>query len=507
MHAKVFSAVLFGIEAKTAEIEVDLSLGGLSYFNIVGLPDKAIDESKDRINSALKNCGFNYPKKTGQKVVVNLAPANIKKEGSFYDLPIAISYLLASGQISFNPEKVLFAGELALNGDLKPVAGILPSVIFAKENNFSEFVVPYENFKEASLIDGVKIIPVKNILECIDYLEGRKEVKTFNLKEKRKNNFYPIDFSDIKGQEEAKRALMIAACGMHNILMEGPPGSGKTMLANALLSILPDMDKEEMIETLKIYSIAGKLDESTNFYQRPFRSPHHSSSYVSLVGGGKNVGPGEISLAHNGVLFLDELPEFHRDALEALRQPLEEGKITISRSSGSFTYPAKVMLVAAKNPCPCGYYNSNQKECICTPYNILRYNKKISGPILDRIDIHVNVGAVDYEKLKEKNTNKDESKKIKEIILKAQERQKERFKTEKIKSNSEMTTRLIEKYCVLDEKAKSILDNVVKRFKLSGRSYFKLIKLSQTIADIEGSDCILENHLLEALHYRTQKEF
>ncbi|PJA02177.1 magnesium chelatase [bacterium (Candidatus Gribaldobacteria) CG_4_10_14_0_2_um_filter_36_18] len=514
MTSKVYSACLQGLFAQIIEVEVAASKG-LRSFIIVGLPDKSVEEAKERTGAAIKSINLSPPHHQAKRVLVNLAPADLKKKGSLYDLPIALGYLLASGQIKFNPEKKIIMGELALDGSLRPTNGSLSFALLARDKGFEEIILPKENAPEAALVNQnsssqIKVVGLENLKEAIAYLEKRKEIPGFEINLDKdsfeKEEDFEINISWIKGQEYAKRALEISAAGGHNLFMQGPPGTGKTLLAKSIISILPKLNFEESLELTKIYSAAGLLPKEKAFLRtRPFRAPHHISSEVALMGGGNPPRPGEITLAHRGILFLDEFPEFHRDVLESLRQPLEEGKITISRANNSFTFPASFSLIAASNPCPCGYLNDPERECTCIPSQINSYRRKLSGPLMDRIDIFVDVPSLKYEKLVSPD-KKSLTFEIRERVKKAREIQEERFKEEKILLNSQMNIPQIKKYCPLDSASQNFLRKFVDSAQLSARGFHRVLKTARTIADLEEKENILFSHITEGVFYRLREE-
>lgn len=511
--AKVYSAQVNLLRGVIVTIEVDLSKG-LHAFSVVGLPDKAVDESKDRVSGAIKNSGFKSPKARNQKIIVSLSPADLKKEGPFFDLAIAIAYLLATGDIKFNSEKKIFLGELGLDGTLRSIRGALPLVEEAKRRGYEEIYLPKENAIEAALVEGINVFGANSLKEIMEHLdETKNNLESKNRKipvqSKTKINYLDYkkeigggDFADIRGQEGAKRGLEIAAAGGHNIAMYGPPGTGKTMLARVFSGLLPDLCTEEVLEITGIHSVAGATRGELVCFP-PFRAPHHTSSYVSLIGGGTYPKPGEVTLAHRGVLFLDEFPEFEKRVIESLRQPLEDNIVSISRAKGSAIFPSNFILVAAMNPCPCGNIGSKQKTCICKPSDLDRYKRKLSGPIMDRIDLWVSVGNVDYKKLGGEGTG-EKSEKIKKRVEKAREIQKDRFKKlgREISTNSEMNVKDLGSIVKLTKEVRDLLDDSAERLALSARAYHRVIKIARTIADLENSEDVEANHILEAIQYR-----
>src|SRR3989344_3911680 len=505
--SKVYSAQTELLRVTSVSVETDIDRNTLYAFAVVGLADKAVDEARDRISAAIKNSGFDSPKKKNHKIVISLAPGDLKKEGTHFDLAMALSFLLANDEIEFDPEKKIFLGELSLDGKVRPVRGVLPIARFAKEKGFKEIFVPVENAREAALIDGILVYAVKDLKQVIEHLTG-EENSLLDAEETTKLNeelvITPTDFADVRGQERAKRGLLIAAAGGHNAALYGPPGTGKTMLAKAFAGILPRLTFDEALEATGIHSVAGTLQE-TFITNPPFRAPHHTASYVSLVGGGANPRPGEITLAHRGVLFMDEFPEFERRVIESLRQPLEDKVISVARAKGTAHFPANVLLIAAMNPCPCGNYGFRGKQCICTPSALQRYRRKMSGPIIDRIDIWLEVDRILPHELGSEGRTGEESEIFRKKVSRAREIQLERFSGKKITKNGEMGAKELVLHVKLEKEAEKMLNMAAERLGFSPRVYHRMIKVARTIADLEGSDIVKGPHILEAVEYRPKK--
>lgn len=506
MLAKVLSGTTLGLEGVPIEVEVDIASRGFPSFTIVGLPNKSIDESKDRVRTAIVNTSYDMP---DSRITVNLAPADIPKDGSGFDLPIAVGILAACRLIDQHKlTNTLIIGELSLEGYVRPVPGVISLATMAKKQGYTSFFVPVENAKEAALVTGLEIIPVRTLGDMVLHFNGQQIIAPFVLDEVSdvKDELYEYDFAQIQGQMQARRAMEIAAAGFHNLHLKGPPGAGKTLLSKSLPSILPPLIKDEALEVTTIYSVSGQYHKHASQVTRPFRAPHHTTSRIGLIGGGSMPSPGEISLAHRGVLFLDEFAEFPRSVLEALRQPMEDGVVTVSRAAGTLSFPARFMLIAASNPCPCGYLGHPKRACKCMPGAIIKYRKRLSGPILDRIDLHIDVPPVEHDELTSVTNTGETSKAIRARVIEARLRQQRRFADLSISTNAEMKSSEVRALCKLNDAAIELLKQALTRLTLSARSYFKIIKVSQTIADLAGEDTISQAHIAEALQYRVKEE-